>query len=387
MQRPIPILPPAPTLNRMKDAADVEAIDYTADFENLFGRFDAYTKFYNTSKTKNDLVRYIPGLTKPAHQGQIDGMLTKNAYVDNTYKGLKVAEFNIKLTNNQYMNFYNVYLVCPMKILKSSNVANDLADNVITVNNFFAHWIKELDTKSYGDDIPTLMLTNTVEIYKYSNAILKNIEGDALKIFQNDLLYSNKKVSLSTGQARQKHYTTQNADAANRTDNNLDDRLDKFSDQLQDEYCYMILLRFLCNLGLVNQPVKFNTKWFITFEQDYEKLFETKGYQAQDALPTSVDAKIILTATPYLIFEQFKLDDNYRAYLEWIIISNKFLRTGIKKTPYQKTYELIVGAQSRAITFELSNKQFFSLESSLVVDSSHSVNQYMIVIMLKMLQQ
>ena len=116
MQRPIPILPPAPTLNRMKDAANVEAIDYTADFENLFGRFDAYTKFYNTSKTKNDLVRYIPGLTKPAHQGQIDGMLTKNAYVDNTYKGLKVAEFNIKLTNNQYMNFYNVYLVCPMKI-------------------------------------------------------------------------------------------------------------------------------------------------------------------------------------------------------------------------------------------------------------------------------
>ena len=215
------------------------------------------------------------------------------------------------------------------------------------------------------------MQTNTVEIYKYSNAILKNIEGDALKIFQNDLLYSNKKVSFSTGQARQKHYTTQNADAANRTDNNLDDRLDKFSDQLQDEYCYMILLRFFCNLGLVNQSVKFNTKWLITFEQDYQKVFGTKGYQAQHALPTSVDAKIILTATPDLIFEQFKLDDNYRAYLEWIIISNKFLRTGIKKTPYQKTYELIVGAQSRAITFELSNKHFFSLESSLVVDSSH----------------
>ena len=31
----MPILPPAPTL--MKDAAKVEAVDYTADFENLFG--------------------------------------------------------------------------------------------------------------------------------------------------------------------------------------------------------------------------------------------------------------------------------------------------------------------------------------------------------------
>ena len=84
----MPVLPPALTLNLMKDTAKVEAIDYTADFENLFGRFDAYTKFYNTGKTKNDLVRYIPGLTKPAHQGQIDRTLTKKAYADDTDKGI-----------------------------------------------------------------------------------------------------------------------------------------------------------------------------------------------------------------------------------------------------------------------------------------------------------
>ena len=147
---------------------------------------------------------------------------------------------------------------------------------------------------------------------------------------------------MPTGQARRKHYTTQNADAANKTDDNLDDRLD-------------IPLRFLCDLGLVNQPVKFNTEWLITFEQNYQKLFQTKANRAHDALPTSVDAKIILTATPYLLFKQFKLDDTYHAYLEGIMISNKVLRTGIKKTPYQKTYELIVGAKSRTITFESSN--------------------------------
>ena len=37
----MPILSLAPTLSPTKDAAKVEAIDYTADFENLFGRFDA----------------------------------------------------------------------------------------------------------------------------------------------------------------------------------------------------------------------------------------------------------------------------------------------------------------------------------------------------------
>ena len=88
----MPILPPAPTLNPRKNAAKVEAVDYTADFENLFIWFDAYTKVYNTGKTKNNLVGYIPGLKKPAHQGQTDGTLTKKAYADDTYKGLKVAE-------------------------------------------------------------------------------------------------------------------------------------------------------------------------------------------------------------------------------------------------------------------------------------------------------
>ena len=197
------------------------------------------------------------------------------------------------------------------------------------------------------------------------------MESDALKTFQKDLLYCKAKVNLPTGEDWRKHYTTQNADAAKKTDENLDDRLDKFSDQLQDEFYYMIPLRFLCDLGFVNQPVKFNTKWLITFEQDYQKLFETKANQANDALPTSVDAKIILTVTLYLLLKQFKLDDNYRAYPEGIMMSNKVLRTGIKKALYQKTYKLITGAQSRTITFESRNKQFSSLEISLGFDSSH----------------
>ena len=37
------------------------------------------------------------------------------------------------------MNFHNVYLVFLMKIKKSSSIAYDLTDDVITVNNFFAH--------------------------------------------------------------------------------------------------------------------------------------------------------------------------------------------------------------------------------------------------------
>ena len=70
------------------------------------------------------------------------------------------------------------------------------------------------------------------------------------------------------------------------------------------------------------------------------------------------------------MFEKFKLDDNYRAYLEGVIISNHVFRTEIKTTPYQKSYELVTGSQSRTVTFEASNKQFSFLEFLLLYDSS-----------------
>ena len=41
----MPIVPELTVLNPLKDAAKVEAIDYSPDFENLFARFDSFNKF------------------------------------------------------------------------------------------------------------------------------------------------------------------------------------------------------------------------------------------------------------------------------------------------------------------------------------------------------
>ena len=114
-----------------------------ADFENLFTYLDSIEKFIHTERSKNDLIRYIyiyiHGITKPAHLGQLEGSLTKKAYADDTYKRHRVAEFNVKLTNNQYMNFHNVHLVFPIKIKKSTNNATNLDATVMADNNLFAH--------------------------------------------------------------------------------------------------------------------------------------------------------------------------------------------------------------------------------------------------------
>ena len=61
----------------------------------------------------------------------------------------------------------------------------------IPVNNFFDHWHKEIAIKRYGDNMPILSLTNTVDVYRYSNVTLKHLP---LKIFEDTILYSKQKL-------------------------------------------------------------------------------------------------------------------------------------------------------------------------------------------------
>ena len=111
-------------------------------------------------------------------------------------KTKKVIEFNVQLTANDYTNFQNGHLCFPRKIKPAADSNNDIAAGIITINNFFAHWIREIVVKRYGDDIAISPLTNTVDIYRYSQEILKDLPENALKTIENDLLYS-KKIYIS----------------------------------------------------------------------------------------------------------------------------------------------------------------------------------------------
>ena len=64
------------------------------------------------------------------------------------------------------------------------------------------------------------------------------------------------------------------------------------------------------------------------------------------------------------------MEDTYRAYFEGATISNQLLRTAIKYYPYQKSYELVTGSQSKTFRFTNAFKQFAFLEFSLVFDKS-----------------
>ena len=99
-----------------------------------------------------------------------------------------------------------------------------------------------------------------------------------------------------------------------------------------------------------------------------QKLFETNKNQTADALPKVVNADIVFTSAPYIFYEQFKLDDNFITNLEGVMSSEDVLRTGIKPTPYQKSFKLNSGTESRTVNFQAANKQFSFLSISLVYD-------------------
>ena len=90
---------------------------------------------------------------------------------------------------------------------------------------------------------------------------------DALKTYDETLLYSKTAIKL----ANNVHRRPNNTDNS-RTDDNLDDRIDKFHDLLGKKKIYRIPLRFLIDLGLVNFPISFDTRYILTLERDLKQV-------------------------------------------------------------------------------------------------------------------
>ena len=180
-------------LRKAIDPADntgkVQVIDLSNDFEDICKKMNKLQKRLKIGVT--DLLRYLLAMLPLAYQGMIYAVRTKNVLADSTYKGLWILEFNDKLPANQYMNWNIFHIFLSIKIKSSTNEANDVATNMVIVNNFFfpIGW-KKIGTKRYRDDLWTLPTNNPTEIYWYSDSILKRMSKGALKTLKKTLLYS-----------------------------------------------------------------------------------------------------------------------------------------------------------------------------------------------------
>lgn len=90
---------------------------------------------------------------------------------------------------NQYVHLNSVYLYFPIKIEKSTTKTSNIDENMITVKNVFALWIREIEAKRYGDDLQ-IVSNLTAKVYRYSDVMLKHKPKGGLKTFENTLLFS-----------------------------------------------------------------------------------------------------------------------------------------------------------------------------------------------------
>ena len=217
--------------NPLNDIAHVPSIDNVSTLDNATKKVDLLTNLWEHGRTQASLARYIPGTTKPSRQGQIAFIEEKRAYCDDTYKDLRNLEFVIELSANRYTNFSTMQLVLPMKFRKVSTSTADIAADVVTVNNFFAHWLKEINIVRYPDDITILPSTTMVSIADYANNILKHMPSKQLNTINTSLLYSKKAIHLTGGRDSRDH---NDDDLNDRTDDNIKDRFKLFHDQLDN---------------------------------------------------------------------------------------------------------------------------------------------------------
>ena len=133
-----------------------------------------------------------------------------------------------------------------IKFRQLSNAAQNLNLTLFPVNNFFTQRIKETKILKYGTNESLIPTTTPQEIYWYSEAMLKHLQKNALKLIEKDLLYSKKPVIIPGNEDRRSHT---NDNEANGTDANLEEREDKFGAQIDIKYVYRVPLKF-CDLQI-----------------------------------------------------------------------------------------------------------------------------------------
>ena len=102
-------------------------------------------------------------------QSMFEGINTKEKVAHSSYTDMEELDFQILLTENRYVNLGSIHICFPMKIKKSTNEAIDIDNDLITVNNFFARFIKEVSVTRYKSDKEITSTFSHYEIYQYSD--------------------------------------------------------------------------------------------------------------------------------------------------------------------------------------------------------------------------
>ena len=233
-------------------------------------------------------------------------------------------------------------------------------------NNFFGHWITDIDIRRYPNDTRILPTNKNVDVYQFSASQLKYLPKGSREAVLKTLLYSNKPVYLDEKVDRRSN-NDDNADK--HSDKNLTYRIPELKDWIFKKNYYRIPLGILVDLVLVNFTIKTDTKFLFNLQRNMNKRFETTKEVA--AIPDEPDALIQFHDCPYISYQELNLTKTFDICFSGILRAETALRMGVLPAPYQQLFEINKGIQYLTVTFEGTQRQFEWLEISLVYDKSY----------------
>ena len=341
------------TLNPINDARWSTAIDRTtSNYNNAKEKVQKIRDLINSGKYDADLAKHIPDLTDLAIQGMSDDIDTREKVAHPSYKEKEQLDFQILLTDNYYVNPANIHICFPIKIKKKSDNTADVDADLITVNNFFAHWVKEISITKYGSDKELPPTFSPWEVYQYSDQMLKHLPKGSLKSIEKTHLHSKLPIYFASTLYDRRNHNSANViltglSTAKQTerkqkhakDLNLDQRIELFQAQLKNEFVYRIPLRYFSDIGKKNFPTKIDYRIKMFLETNMDKLFESRKALAANAAIPKVDPEITFTKAPYIQYEQILLDKNFRQQLETIMVFKKNIKNECSKNSNTKNIQ------------------------------------------------
>ena len=105
----------------------------------------------NTGKYDKDIAKYIPGILELKSQSMLENINTIEKVTHFSYTAMEELDFQILLTGNYYINPNGIHICFPIK-LKKTNEPLDIDADLTTVNNFFAHFVKEISIIKHGSN-------------------------------------------------------------------------------------------------------------------------------------------------------------------------------------------------------------------------------------------
>ena len=94
-----------------------------------------------------DIAKYIPNLLELKFQGMLEDIDTREKVTHSSYTDKEQLHFQILLTDNYYINHNSIHICFPIKFKKKTNQNLDIDADLITVNSFFAYFVKKISIK------------------------------------------------------------------------------------------------------------------------------------------------------------------------------------------------------------------------------------------------